>query len=467
MAAIAEHAVVLGGSLAGLAAAAALAERFERVTIVERDTLPGIGADRKGVPQGRHAHALLPAGVEGLSELFPGIVDDLAAAGAAIIDQATKFRLYLGGGRVCQPPLDRRGVSATRPLIEGLVRARVRGLANVRFVEACDALGLLTTADRATVTGVRMLRRADSSAEEACVADIVVDATGRASRTPAWLAELGYAPPAEERIHVGVRYTTRFFHRHPDDLDGCLQVLVGAEPGDRRGGFATVVEGDRWQVTLAGMLGERAPADLDGFTAYAGSLPATRDISDVVAGAAPRGDAATTTYPANTRRRYDRLTRFPERYAVIGDAVCSFNPVYGQGMSVAVQEALSLAGVLDAGGLPSVGRRFFAASRRVVDVAWSLATEADLADPQVQGPRTRRWQVTNAYMRRLLPVAHRDPVVAQTLLGVIGLVAPPERLVHPRILWRVATGARRGVGQPAPSVRQVVTAAPSGRTFDR
>jgi 2-polyprenyl-6-methoxyphenol hydroxylase-like FAD-dependent oxidoreductase len=458
MARIGEHAVVLGGSMAGLTTAAVLAERFEQVSVVERDVFPALGDSRRGTPQGRHAHVLLPAGVAGLTELLPGFVDDVVAQGGRREDPLA-LRFHIGGGRLHPVDHDAEVISATRPLIEGVVRERVRALPTVRFVEGCDARGLAVTPDRSRVTGVRLLGRADSSSEEILPADLVVDATGRGSRTPRWLADLGYPEPQEERLQVGVHYVTRLFRWSPGDLEGCTQVVV---VGERRGGVAQVVEGDRWLVTLNGLLGERAPTDLDGFAAYARSLWAP-DIAAVIATAEPIGDAVTGGYPANTRRRYDRLDRFPDRFAVIGDAVCSFNPVYAQGMSVAAGEALALGEVLARTGLDAVGPRLFRHSRRLVDTAWTLATDSDLSDPDVVGRRTARWRIGNAYLRRLLPVAHRDPAVALAFLKVIGLVAPPQSLLHPRVVWRVATGGR-AVG-PATEARNPVTAAPARRSL--
>ena len=190
---VGDHAVVLGASLAGLAAAAALAERFDRVTIVERDTLPQPGECRRGIPQGRHVHLLLPAGLMGLSDLLPGVVEDLRARGARVID-TTEVRFHIADGSLLLDDADLEFVGATRPLLESVVRDRVRALPGVRLLEQQDARGLLTTPDRSTVTGVR-LGSPDSNTEEALAGDLVVDATGRSSRSPRWVADLGYPSP--------------------------------------------------------------------------------------------------------------------------------------------------------------------------------------------------------------------------------------------------------------------------------
>jgi 2-polyprenyl-6-methoxyphenol hydroxylase-like FAD-dependent oxidoreductase len=435
MAQVGEHAVVLGASLAGLATAAALAERFHRVTIVERDTLPRADAYRRGVPQGRHLHILLPAGRVGLAELLPGVVDDLRARDARVID-TKEVRFHIAGGSLLLDDADLDIVSSTRPLLESVVRDRVRAQPGVRFLEGQDARGLLTTSDQSRVTGVRL-----GNAEDTLAGDLVVDATGRSSRSPHWVADLGYPSPDEERLQVGVHYTTRLFRREPGDPQGCQAVVVTIPPGDRRGGALLAVEDDRWLVTLIGLLGERPPADLDGFVEYARTLW-MGDLHEVVAAAEPLGEASTGGFPGYIRRRYDRLRRFPGRYVVTGDAMCSLNPVYAQGMSAAIGEARALGQVLDRHGLDAVGPRFFKETKRSVDAAWTMATGADLGYPAVQGPRPARWRLMNAYISRLLRVAHRDPVVAKAFMAVNGMVAPPQHLMRPRIVSRVFTGGR-------------------------
>lgn len=444
MTTLGEHAIVLGASLAGLAAAAAVADRFERVTIVERDALAPTGGHRRGVPHGRHVQVLLPAGLQGLAELLPGLCHDLRSGGAHVVDARTGLRFHLAGGSIRMDDAGWEFLSATRPLVEGVVRERVRALPGVRFAEQCDARGLLTTPDRSTVTGVRLRSQVDPGPEEAASADLVVDTTGRSSPSGRWLADLGYPPPDQERLKVGVHYTSRLFRARPEVLNGCRSVVVGIPPDGRRGGTAQAVEGDRWLVTLVGMLGERAPAELDGFVAYASGLWTT-DLRDLLAGAEPVGEAATGAFPAYLRRRYDRLRRLPGRYVVAGDAVCSLNPAYAQGMSVAVSEAVALARVLERHGLDRVGQRFFQDTKRLVDDAWTLATGADLAHAEVEGPRPASWRLINRYLNRALPVAHRDPVVAKVLMEVNSLVAPPGQLLHPRIVWRVLRP-----GRPAP-----------------
>jgi hypothetical protein len=242
-------------------------------------------------------------------------------------------------------------------------------------------------------------------------------------------------------LKVDVHYTTRLFRRSPGDLGGSRNVLVDVPPDGRRGGAALAVEDGRWLVTLIGMLGERPPADLTGFTDYAAGLW-NGDVHEVISGGAPTGEAVRAAFPSFSRHRYDRLRRLPERYLVAGDAVCSFDPRFGQGMTVAIIEALELRRVLDEHGLDGIGLRVLSSARWAVQDAWDLAAGGDLAHPEVEGPRPPSWRLTTAYLQRLLPVAHHDPVVATALIRVIGMLDRPQRLMRPQVLRRVLGGSR-------------------------
>jgi 2-polyprenyl-6-methoxyphenol hydroxylase-like FAD-dependent oxidoreductase len=451
---IGEHAVVLGASMAGLATARVLADAYERVTVLERDALPAAAAHRKGVPQSRHAHGLLAGGRVALEELFPGLTDELVARGALSGDLQAKTRWYNRGLRLCQGPSGLRALAVSRPLLEGCVRERVWALPNVRLVDRCDVAGLVATPD-GRVRGVRVLRRADGSAEEVLGADLVVDATGRGSRSPVWLEELGYPRPAEEELRIDVAYASRVYRRRRDQLDGDLAVVVAATLDRPRSAAMLAMEGDRWIVTLSGYLGQRPPTDPDGFAAFAATLPVP-DVFEVVADAEPLGDVLPARYPASVRRRYERMDRFPDGYLVTGDAVCGFNPVYGQGMSVAALEALALRECLRAGPA-GLATRFFAKAARIIDIPWGIAVGADLRFPWIQGARTARVRLVNAYLARFHVAAERDPVLGRAFLRVVNLMDRPEGLLRPAIAARVLGGslrrAARRPGGPRPASR--------------
>jgi 2-polyprenyl-6-methoxyphenol hydroxylase-like FAD-dependent oxidoreductase len=280
---------------------------------------------------------------------------------------------------------------------------------------------------------------------ETLLADLVVDAGGRGSRAPAWLEALGYGRPAEERVTIGVGYTTRLYRRRTDDLPGArYAVALPTPPHQTRMGVLFPVEGARWMVTLGGWLGDHAPGDEAGFLAFARSLPAP-DIADVIAGAEPLGEPALHKFPTSLRRRYERLRRVPEGYLVLGDALCSFNPIYGQGMTVAALEALEFNACLRAGqgGLAGLPRRFYRRAARVIEGPWQLAAGGDFAYPEVAGRKAPGTDLLNRYAARVQRAATRDPKVCRALVAVTNLLAPPAALFGPRVLWQVA---RAGVG---------------------
>ncbi len=434
-----EHAVVLGGSVAGLLAARVLADVYEQVTVVDRDELLPGSRTRRGVPQGRHVHALLARGQQVLEQLFPGLTSELVASGAPIGDALGDVRLLLGGHRLARTESGLVVLSASRPLLEDRLRERVRALPQVRVAPAGDAVGLRCSPGGDRITGARLLRRADRSAEEILDADLVVDATGRGSRTPAWLTALGYGQPRVDRLQVDVGYVTRRYRLPPDALDGDLACIHGPTPDSLRGGGLARLEGDIWMLTLFGLLGDHPPKHPEGFDAFAQSLQFP-DLHEAVRAAEPIDGPVGYRFPANLRRRYERMRRFPEGFLVMGDAVCSFNPIYGQGMTVAALQALALRHHLHAGtARPS--RRIMRAIAGAIDTPWELAIGADLAAPGVEGPRTARRRIIGAYVTRFQAAAAQDPALARAFVRVTGLVDPPAALLRPATVPRVL-GAR-------------------------
>jgi 2-polyprenyl-6-methoxyphenol hydroxylase-like FAD-dependent oxidoreductase len=427
-----DRAVVLGGSMAGLLAARVLSESYDQVMIIDRDELSGVREPRRGVPQGRHVHGLLARGQEILEELFPGFTDGMRADGVPTADLG-HLRWIFQGRRLAKADTGCICISAARPTLESHVRDGVAKLSTVDFVEGTDVLGLVATGNRARIIGVRTAH--PERGEEELAADLVVDATGRGSRLPAWLAEFGYERPAEEKVKIGLTYTSRNY-RSPDEsvIDGDVSINPVGTPSHPRGAFFTRLENGRFILSCTGVLGDSAPTDPAGFTEYVRSLPAP-EIYAAIKDAVPLDDPAQHRYPASQRRRYERLNRFPERLLVVGDAFCSFNPVYGQGMTVAALEALALREHLSRGvpePLP-----FLADVSTVIDVPWDISAGGDLGFPAVEGRRPLKTRFANAYMAKLQAAAVTDGQLTRTFMRVAGLVDPPTDLMKPSTMLRV------------------------------
>jgi 2-polyprenyl-6-methoxyphenol hydroxylase-like FAD-dependent oxidoreductase len=429
-----ERAVVLGGSIAGLLAARVLADEYSAVTVVERDLLPTGPVVRRGVPQAGHTHAVLPSGRAVLEEMLPGLTGELMAAGALLGDVLGNVRWILGGRQLRLADTGLPMVSASRVLIESGVRARVRALPNVTLLDGYDIVGLGTSRDRERVISARVTS-AYGDGSRVLPADLVVDATGRGSRTPRWLAEMGFPAPPVDRVRVDLSYTSRTFARPMGALADDIAVVTTRFPGQLRNGVMQRIEGDRVLVTLAGVLGERPPADLPGFLAYARTL-ATPDTYDVIRSARPIGDARTYRCPTYVRTRYERLESCPAGLLVTGDAACAFNPTFAVGMTAAAFGARALRDELRRGGPPDTAR-YFAALAGVLDSPWYQGVGADLAIPGVTGPALPPSPVTQAYLGRVREAATVDPAVSTALMRVTALVDPPSALLRREIADRV------------------------------
>ena len=452
------RAVVLGGGMAGLLSARVLSESYTEVLVVDRDRLTGVRGPRKGVPHGRHAHALLARGQRILEEFFPGLADELSAAGIPAGDLVEDLRWYFNGRPLARRRTGLLSVSATRPVLEAHVRERVAALPNVRFLERHAVLRPVTTVDNTRVTGVLVRDEESGGTELQLDADLVVDATGRGSRTPAWLEELGYRRPAEERIKIDLAYTTRHYRLTDDPYGPDLSINPVASPANPRGAFFPKLEDGTSQLSLTGLLGDHPPTDPDGFLDFVRTL-STPEIYAAVRDAEPVDDAVTFKFPASVRKRYERLRRFPDGLLVLGDGVCTFNPVYGQGMTVAALEAVVLRDHLARAGRPRP-LAFFAEISPVIDVPWDISAGGDLGFPGVEGPRTLKVRIGNAYMARLHAAAVHDPVVTEAFFRVAGLVDPPQALMRPKLVWRVLRGSSgRGRAVEAPVPAEPATAA--------
>ena len=433
------HAVIAGASIGGLVAARALSESFERVTLIDRDRLPAAPAARRGVPQSRMLHGLIAMGKVALDELFPRFSEEMSANGAAVGDGQSDLQWYLDGRLLKPVPSGLTVLNASRPLLEFTLRARVAALPGVTIMDGHDVTGLITTPGRSAVTGVRLQRR-DAAAAPPMTADLVVDATGRGSRGAWWLDELGYARAAEETVRVGIVYTRRIYRREPRLLGGRIGTVAAAYPGGPNGGIVLAQEGESLILALTGTNNVTPPADPDGMAAYADALP-TPDFAEIIRTATPLSEPATMRFPASIRRRYENLSELPEGFLVVADALCAFNPVYGQGMTVAALEAQALLRLLRE-GREDITRRFFRAAAEIVDSPWNIMLGNDLRFPHAEGPLTPQIGQSAQYMDAFRAAAADDAVLATALLRVLHLIDPPARLQDPALRQRVARATK-------------------------
>jgi 2-polyprenyl-6-methoxyphenol hydroxylase-like FAD-dependent oxidoreductase len=437
-----ERAIVLGASMGGLLAARVLADFFGTVTVIERDDLPDDPVTRKGVPQGRHPHALLARGALILEELFPGLIDELVAAGAPASDDGDLAKVYMSysGHQVIQSakltcdPVELAVYAPSRALLERLVRGRVQAISNVTIHQGRDAAEYISNADRSRVTGVRVTSRGGDALEE-LAADLVVDAMGRGAHTPAFLESLGYGRPVEDRVTMHTVYVSQRLRIPPGAMTEVL-ALISPAPGRPTGMFLVRNENETCLFTVFGMVGHEPPRELAGMLSFAADYVPDR-LLEVVRAGEPLGPVVQHRMPCSQWRRYDKMRRLPEGLLALGDAVCSFNPIYGQGMSVAALDAVVLLDCLRR-GLTDLPRRYFRAAAKTIGVAWQTGATSDLAFPQVEGRRTASMRLTNRLVDRVLTACETDAVVTTQFFRVTGLLDPPARLLNPALLGRVA-----------------------------
>ncbi|MCO1597537.1 FAD-binding monooxygenase [Micromonospora sp. RHAY321] len=457
------RAVVMGGSLAGLFAARVLADAYDEVVLVDRDELVGVEGPRRGCPQGRHINGLLARGQQAMEELYPGITEELFADGVPTGDLAGNVRWYFNGQPIKQQHAGLVCVAASRPMLEKHIRRRTAALPNVVFAERHDILGLHTTVDGRRVDGVRVHRLGEGGVEEVIRADLVVDATGRGSRVPIWLESLGYPQVREERKKIGLGYVTQHYRLREDPYHGDLSINPVASPALPRGAIFTKTDGGRVELTTYGILGDHPPTDQAGLYAWLKSL-AVPDIYDAVQHAEPLDEPVAFRFPTTLRRHYEEMDRFPDGLLVTGDAVCCFNPVYAQGMTVAALGALTMRQHLHTGAAPQPGQYFRDLARDVIDPPWEMTNTVDLSFPGVEGKRTLKVRMAQAFLKRVQLAATRDGSVAAAYMRGAGLVDRPEAMMRPGFVLRVLVksfGRAAATNGTAPKVTDR-TPAPAG-----
>ena len=431
------QAVVLGAGTAGLLTARVLSEFYGSLTVVERDVLPDHPDQRKGVPQGRHLHNFYSRGTQLIGELFPGILDELVAAGAVVDDGDDLSGLYVRvaghelnpTGKLTDPgPL--AAYQASRPFLEFHLRRRVAALANVTILDNHEVIEPLIAAD--TVTGARIINH-DNDTTITLDADLVVAATGRAARTRAFLDSHGFGPVPEDRAPPTWGYASQLLRIARGRITERMAYV--SQGNTAPGALLMAYEHDTWMLAISRPIEcGSPPKDFTEMLAAAEQiLPAA--IMTVLRDATPIGEIAISRNTAAGWRRYDQMPRLPNGLLVIGDALCNLNPLYGQGMTMAALEAVALHDCLRAGDT-DLARSFYRAAAEDIAPVWAM-NEANDRPPATGTPRTLRGRVYSWMQRAALTAATKDIVVAERILRVRNLIDPPTRLQDPALLFRI------------------------------
>ena len=458
------HAAVIGGSLAGLLTARVLSDHFDRVTVIERDHYPDQPEFRNGVPQSRHLHILLAKGHEILAQFFPTLEEDFKQMGIPNLDLGTDTVSYTAGGWTKRVKTGVISNPVTRVTIDWYVRQQLLKRANIHFITGTEVEKLVANASGTVITGVEVKSRDDQSVQT-IEADLIVDASGRLSKAPEWLKSLGYIAAPRQIVNSFLGYATRWYAIPTDRVHDWQIVLITSMPkeGINRGAAIQQVEGNQWVVTLAGVNKDYPPTDEEGFLEFARKL-ASPVIYEAIKDARPLTPVYGYRRTENVWNHYEQLPRHPDHFIVIGDAYCGFNPIYGQGMSVAAMEAQALDKLLHAKGAAHLEpAEFYGVLANIVENVWLMATGEDLRYPGTEGDRPGLLaRLVQKYIDRVIAVLPLDEEVGTAFIKVNNLLEPPQSLMHPRIMARVLRLSLRGIKRddklnaPVPKMKEAV-----------
>ncbi|MGE2836511.1 FAD-dependent oxidoreductase [Mycobacterium sp. SMC-4] len=437
MGATLKHAIVIGASLAGSCAARVLSDFADHVSVLDRDALPDRPMQRAAVPQGRHVHLLMARGAQEFEALFPGLLDDMVAAGVPILENRPDCIHFGAAGHVLGTRHRLRdeftAYVPSRPHLEWQLRTRVTALPNVTVVHRGVEQPVFAGH---RVTGVRT---EDGGTLEA---DLVIDATGRGTRLPSWLQQWGFARPQEETVQVGIGYASVAL-QIPDGLIAEKVVVAGASREQPLGLGMLCYEDGTWGLTTFGVGKVPPPNDFDGMRELARQhLPA--HIVAALGQAQPLSDVALHKYPTSRWRRYEKLEHFPDGILPFGDAVASFNPTFGQGMTMTSLQARHLQQALR-GPRDELAPTFLRATAKTTYPVWMMNAIGDLTLHRAEGDAPWWYRPVGSLFDQFLGAAETDPVLAEWFLRRFSLLdslymVPSARLIgrtvrHNLRLW--------------------------------
>lgn len=434
------HAVIIGGSLAGLLSGRVLANHFDLVTVIERDAYPEQPIPRKGVPHSRFPHTLMLKGQQILEQLFPGLKAELIAKGAVELDSLKELAFLTSAGWAIRSSSNLRLLSCSRDLLDWSIRQRLKSFPNVQFLTQASVTGLLTNVERTKTIGVIVHRHEKPEFREELNADLIVDASGKGSHTPQWLKALGYEPPAETEVDAFVGYVARMYQPSPDSsVDWKMLFMPSAPPQYPRGGAICPIEGNAWIVGLVGGDHDYPPTDEAGFLAFARSLPSPA-LADAIEQATPLTPIY-AYYGNENRQRYYEQCSLPSRLIVVGHAACSLNPTYGQAMTVAALEAISVDRFFQHHAIADLDAQTLHLKQQLAKAhreAWLMAIGVDYRYKSTQGkPITAATRFLNWYWDQIVELTVDHVLVHRTFLEVLHLLKPSIALFHPQIMGQV------------------------------
>jgi len=448
------HAIVIGGSLAGMLAARVLLDHYNEVSILESDCYPGGPTSRSGVPQSKHVHVLMLRGANILEELFSGIRASLVGSDAQLVDMAGDVDWLTPAGWGLRFPSPLVMIACTRDLLDWHVRLRLAANPRVKFLESTEVTGLLRDLSGTQVTGVHIRSRSQEAPqpERELRGDLVVDASGRRSKLPQWLVDIGYEPPPEEMVNGFLGYASRIYEAPlRDERTRKIVYIQAAPPNITRGGLVQPIERNRCLVTVLGLGRDYPPVDEDGFLEFARSLRSPH-VYDFIRDARPLSSIAGARNTENRWRHFEKLKRWPEALVALGDSACAFNPVYGQGMTTAALGAATLRRLLEH-KRQNFERKFQRELAGVIEAPWMLATSEDFRVRGTEGGSPGlKTCLMHRYVDHVIRLTTVDRDVRLAFLKVMHMLESPATLFRPSVAMRVirqaASCSSRLVGEP-------------------